>query len=162
MRFKSITIGIAGLLLIATAGWSSPQHMMGNNHSMGHQMNNSLSAMSEMGTMMGQMSQMMERSQGLSKTFGSMMMNHHGEMENQAQMMQQMSQSMETMAKEMKSNLQLCNKMLQNDAMMKDHAMQQQVGNLANHMDGMAKQMTGAVDNLETMSKTLAHDNAGK
>jgi archaellum component FlaC len=161
MRFKSITIGIASLLLIGTGGWSYAQHMM-NNHQMGHQMNNTLGTMSEMGTMMEQMSQMMERSQGLSKTFGTMMMGHHGEMENQAQMMQQMSQSMETMAKEMKSNLQLCNTMLQNDAMMKDHTMQQEVGNLANHMDGMAKQMQGAVGNLETMSKSLKQESAGK
>jgi methyl-accepting chemotaxis protein len=161
MKFGSSIVGIAALLLVTAGGWSYAQHHM-EHQQMQHQQMDMQGNMSQMNSMMQHMSDMMTRSHGLSQTLSSMMKDHHGRMGNQAHMMQQMSQSMETMAKQMKSNMELCNEMLQDKVMMENHTMQQQMGSYQEHMSGMAKQMNGALDNLEAMSKELGHEKTGK
>jgi len=164
MNTKATTAAVAAaLLVLATGGWAVAQHqmqhgsMMQNGQHMGMQ-----NHMSNQNGMMQQMSEMMGRSKKLSQTLGQMMKTHRGQMGDQIQTMQQMSESMGTMAQQMKADLQRCNQLLQDQNMMKNQGMHEQMGNLRDHMDGMATQMNGALDNLESITKTLDQGKSSK
>ncbi|MFA4947489.1 MAG: hypothetical protein WC674_03140 [Candidatus Krumholzibacteriia bacterium] len=111
--------------------------------------------MEEMHAMMEQMTQLKGRSHELSQTLGQMMDQHQGDMREQMQMMQQMCESMGMMAGNIMTNLEQCDQMLQDKAMMQDPKMQKEMGQFRDDMMAMAVQTQHAVKNLETTTKRL-------
>ncbi|MBI4719882.1 MAG: hypothetical protein HY770_01345 [Chitinivibrionia bacterium] len=132
-----------------------------NQTTMQHQQMSMHEQMGQMQAMMQQMTQMMGKSHELSQTLGHMMDQQQGHMREQMQMMRQMSESMGMMAGNMRTNLEQCNQMIQDESIMRDPEMQQEMGRFRDNMMEMAGRMQHAVQNLEKMTKRLERENPG-
>lgn len=161
-RRRSAVAAVAALLVIGTGSWAVAQHSMQHQSMMQHQQDMDMQAeMFQMNGMMRTMSEMMQRSEGLSESLDQMRKAHDGQMGKQMMSMQLMTLSLGTMAEQMKTNMEHYNDMIQNGELMHDHAMQEHMRALRENMEGMTDQMGKALDNLESMTKTMRTQDAG-
>lgn len=115
-----------------------------------------------MSSLMERMSRMMDRADNLSQMLDDMVKEHQGPEGDQMRTMQQMSQSIGSMAGQMKDNVERYSRILQDEQKVDDPTMQQQMQGFQGHLEGMAEQMSRALNDLQSMTNALEKQDSGK
>jgi hypothetical protein len=106
-------------------------------------------------TMMQQMTVLIEKSQSYSKQFGLLAATHHGADKSEILMMQRMSDSMGMMAGEIKGSLQQYKEMLEDETTSESGSMKAEVLSFRGILDGIARNIQGAVNTLQVLEERL-------
>jgi hypothetical protein len=114
-----------------------------------------MTVIAQVDSMMQQMTTLRQRAQSYSKSFGVLAEGHHGADKSEILMMQRMSDSMGVMAGEIKVSLQQYKDLLEDETTSESGSTKAEVLNLKGILDGIARQVDGAVNTLQRLEQRL-------